>query len=77
MDADHAPREEPDVSTDLIYYRLHGITGARHVYSEAELRRLASMLRSDVDAYIMFNNMPRVGDAERFKLLLGRQTMAA
>lgn len=58
----------PTTSTDLVYYRLHGITGNRHVYSMAELQRLAAM--TPRDAYVMFNNLPRVGDAERFKLLL-------
>jgi len=62
----------PTTSTDLTYYRLHGITGARHVYSLDELRKLVAMVPRDRDAYVMFNNMPRVGDAERFKLLLGR-----
>jgi hypothetical protein len=35
------------------------------------------MVARDRDAYVMFNNMPRVGDAERFTLLLGAQTLAA
>ena len=60
----------PTTSTDLVYYRLHGITGNRHVYSQAELRRLAAMTPRDRDVYVMFNNIPRVGDAERFKLML-------
>jgi uncharacterized protein YecE (DUF72 family) len=60
----------PTTSIDLTYYRLHGITGARHVYTREELHRLAAMVPRDRDAYVMFNNMPRVGDAERFKLLL-------
>ena len=64
-------------STDLTYYRLHGISGARHVYSDAELRQLAAMVPRDRDAYVMFNNIPRVGDAERFKLLLGSALLLA
>jgi uncharacterized protein YecE (DUF72 family) len=50
------------------YLRLHGISGARHVYSDAELRRLADM--TPPDAYVMFNNIPRVNDARRFNALL-------
>lgn len=50
------------------YLRLHGVTGARHVYSDAELRRLADM--TPPDAYVMFNNIPRVSDAQRFSALL-------
>ena len=58
-------------STDLTYLRLHGISGSRHVYTPAELRRLAAMVPEDRDAYVMFNNIPRVGDAERFSQLVG------
>ena len=61
----------PTVSTDLTYWRLHGITGNRHVYSDEELRRLADMVPARGDTYVMFNNIPRVGDAERFKPLVG------
>jgi uncharacterized protein YecE (DUF72 family) len=50
------------------YFRLHGVTGARHVYSDAELRKLALM--TPPDAYVMFNNIPRVGDAKRFIALI-------
>jgi uncharacterized protein YecE (DUF72 family) len=50
------------------YLRLHGVTGARHVYTDEELRRLADMIPSD--SYVMFNNIPRVNDAKRFKLVV-------
>ena len=56
-----------------IYWRLHGITGARHSYSDAELRRLYEMLlefEPVEPAYIMFNEMPRIGDAKRFLHIL-------
>jgi uncharacterized protein YecE (DUF72 family) len=54
-----------------VYWRLHGITGARHVYSDPELARLERMLAEQTagraeDAYVMFNNIPRAGDAKRF-----------
>ena len=53
-----------------VYWRLHGITGPRHTYTDNELHRLHRMLRDAADpdstAYIMFNEMPRVGDAKRF-----------
>lgn len=51
------------------YWRLHGIGGARHVYSDDELHTLAAM--TPPAAYVMFNNMPRVGDAKRFLSILG------
>ena len=50
------------------YFRLHGVTGARHVYSDDELRRLRAM--TPPSAYVMFNNIPRVGDAKRFLRLM-------
>lgn len=56
-----------------VYWRLHGITGPRHTYSDAELQTLAARLRAvnaPGPAYVMFNNMPRVGDAKRFVRLL-------
>jgi uncharacterized protein YecE (DUF72 family) len=56
-----------------VYWRLHGISGPRHSYSEAELRRLHNMLMSvasDGAAYVMFNNLPRVANAKAFLRLL-------
>ena len=50
------------------YLRLHGVTGARHVYTDDELRRLAQI--TPPDASVLFNNIPRVRDAQRFTALL-------
>jgi uncharacterized protein YecE (DUF72 family) len=52
------------------YLRLHGTTGARHVYTDEELERLAMM--APEGAYVLFNNIPRVSDARRFQALLER-----
>ena len=57
------------VTPEQAYFRLHGITGARHVYTDDELRELAGMLPPG-EPYVMFNNIPRVGDARRFRALL-------
>lgn len=60
-----------------VYFRLHGISGARHSYTEEELRALRRMLLevgSSEPAYVMFNNLPRVGDAKRFQLLLAESS---
>lgn len=46
------------------YLRLHGVSGARHVYSNEELTRLAAM--TPTNAYVLFNNIPRANDAQRF-----------
>ena len=62
-------------ATDVdVYWRLHGITGSRHSYSDDELFALRRMLvdaRPRGDPYVMFNNLPRVGDAKRFAALVG------
>ena len=55
----------------LTYYRLHGITGSRHVYSDDELARLRDMVPDAGETYVMFNNIPRADDARRFGGLLG------
>ena len=52
-----------------VYWRLHGVSGPRHTYTEGELKQLSEWLqRVDApgSAYVMFNNMPRVADAKRF-----------
>lgn len=64
------PFERATMTPEAIYYRLHGITGSRHVYSDEELAKLAAMLRPAGRQYVLFNNIPRAGDAERFKRLL-------
>jgi uncharacterized protein YecE (DUF72 family) len=61
---------EPD---HPVYWRLHGISGPRHSYSDSELQQLAEFLRrvaARSPAYVMFNNLPRVGDAKRFVQLI-------
>jgi uncharacterized protein YecE (DUF72 family) len=67
---------DPFVSTTVTpeqtYFRLHGTTGARHVYTDSELQQLADMLPSapTEPPYVLFNNLPRVGDARRFRAIL-------
>jgi uncharacterized protein YecE (DUF72 family) len=73
---------DPFVSTtvtpDETYFRLHGTTGARHVYSDPELAQLADMLPTAPShpPYVLFNNLPRVEDARRFRAILSRSRMA-
>lgn len=52
------------VTSGLRYYRLHGIGGYRHTYSDAELEQLAGWCRGEI--YVMFNNMTMAQDALRF-----------
>ena len=69
---------DPFVSTTVTpertYLRLHGTTGARHVYTDAELDQLTGMLPAAPvqPTYVLFNNLPRVEDARRFRTVLAR-----
>jgi uncharacterized protein YecE (DUF72 family) len=58
------------VTPRLTYWRLHGIKTHSHAYSDDELRALAGRVPREGDAYVMFNNVPRVNDAKRFMALL-------
>ena len=56
-----------------VYWRLHGTAGPRSSYTDAQLQQLAEMLtavNNPAPPYVMFNNMPRVGDAKRFARLV-------
>ena len=60
------PFVRPTLTRGLTYYRLHGITGSRHVYTDAELDALWKMVPPDGTTYVMFNEMARVADSARF-----------
>ncbi|HEX8632106.1 MAG TPA: DUF72 domain-containing protein [Catenuloplanes sp.] len=77
LDLTHAadPFVRPSL-TPLAYYRLHGITGAGHVYTDAEMAQLAGMVDAG-PAYVMFNNLPRAADAWRFSQLVRGATRSA
>jgi uncharacterized protein YecE (DUF72 family) len=52
-----------------VYWRLHGMSGPRHSYSDRELKRLAEWLQEvgvRERAYVMFKNLPRLENAKRF-----------
>ena len=64
------PMQGETVTPERTYYRLHGTTGSRHVHTDDELSRLRELVDGRPSPYVMFNNLPRVGDAERFLALL-------
>jgi uncharacterized protein YecE (DUF72 family) len=67
------PFATPPPSGQPVYWRLHGPGGARYSYTDDELRQLHALLaRSEPagPAYILFNNLPRVGDAQRFAAIV-------
>jgi len=46
------------------YFRLHGITGYRYRYTDADLQRLLAWCRGTT--YVLFNNLSMAQDAARF-----------
>lgn len=59
------------VTPELTYWRLHGIGSHYRPYSDAELADLARRV-PDSETYVMFNNIPRVNDAQRFTRIRAR-----
>jgi uncharacterized protein YecE (DUF72 family) len=51
-----------------VYWRLHGIGNHYASYTDEELAQLKTWASRDPDGYVMFNNIPRVGDAKRFMM---------
>lgn len=64
------PFKADSVTSDLRYYRLHGIGGYRHEYTDKELRDLARRCSEITETYFLFNNASMHRDAERFKKIL-------
>jgi len=64
------PMQTETVTPQQTYYRLHGTTGMRHVHTDDELRRLRDLVDGRPSPYVLFNNLPRAGDADRFLALL-------
>lgn len=64
------PMQTETVTPAATYYRLHGTSGMRHVHTDEELRRVRDLVVDRPTPYVLFNNLPRVGDAERFLRLL-------
>jgi uncharacterized protein YecE (DUF72 family) len=74
LDLVHAvdPFIRPSLTPWLLYWRLHGNGSHYANYPDDDLRRLIGWLpESDsVDAYVLFNNVPRTRDVKRFRELL-------
>lgn len=66
------PFIRPSLTPELIYWRLHGNRSHYASYTDAELRQVIDWLPTDAatDAYVLFNNIPRVKDVKRFRELL-------
>jgi uncharacterized protein YecE (DUF72 family) len=55
------------VTSGLIYFRLHGGKGFKHVFTDAELQHIAGLIPAGRPAYVMFNNITMLNDATRFQ----------
>lgn len=64
------PMQTETVTPESTYYRLHGTSGMRHVHTDDELLRLRDLVEGRQSPYVLFNNLPRVTDAQRFQRLL-------
>lgn len=66
------PFVRPSVTPELLYWRLHGNKSHYARYSDEELRQLIAWLPTDasVECYVLFNNIPRTKDVQRFRELL-------
>ncbi len=66
------PFIRPIATPELQYWRLHGNVSHRARYSDEDLLRIIDWLPADpaVEAYVLFNNIPRVHDVRRFLELL-------
>ena len=74
LDLVHAvdPFIRPSLTPEAIYWRLHG-NGSHHAsYTDAEFEQLRVWLPPAGEAYVMFNNIPRVADAKRFMASMAR-----
>lgn len=62
------PFVRPSLTPELLYWRLHGNGSHYANYTDEELRRIREWLPADpaIDAYVLFNNIPRVRDVKRF-----------
>jgi uncharacterized protein YecE (DUF72 family) len=61
---------------DFIYVRLHGKTGYQYTYSGEDLEEILRRVEPYREAYLMFNNLSMVEDAQRFKILLKQKGLS-
>ena len=66
------PFQTPPTPGKLQYFRLHGISGSQHRYSDEELARLREFCRPAPVSYCFFNTTGMVPDATRFATLARR-----
>src|SRR5688572_27417656 len=65
------PFVRPSLTPGLLYWRLHGNRSHYANYTDAELQQIWSWIseHAGTDAYVLFNNIPRVQDIKRLREL--------
>ena len=65
------PFIRPSLTPELLYWRLHGNKSHYARYTDEELQQIHGWLPTDParEAYVMFNNVPRVKDIRRYREL--------
>ena len=63
------PFVRPSLTPELLYWRLHGNKSHWARYTDEELLQIDAWLResSADEAYLLFNNVPRIHDVRRYK----------
>ena len=72
LDLIHAvdPFIRPSLTPELTYWRLHGNKSHYASYTDEELEQIVRWIPARGECYVMFNNIPRVADVKRFRVLL-------
>ena len=66
------PFQTPALSSPKTqYFRLRGVTGAQHRYTDEELRRLRGFCQRKAATYCFFHTRAMVADAQRFRVIAG------
>ena len=65
------PFIRPSLTPELLYWRLHGNKSHYANYTDEELYQIRDWLPDDpdIEAYVLFNNVPRIKDVKRFREL--------
>jgi uncharacterized protein YecE (DUF72 family) len=71
------PFVRPSLTPELLYWRLHGNGSHYARYTDEDLLRLTDWLPAagSTEAYVLFNNIPRIHDVRRFRELLAMRVL--
>jgi uncharacterized protein YecE (DUF72 family) len=71
------PFMQRPTTSGLGYFRLHGRTGYRYRYTDADLLQLLRETAGRTPCYVLFNNLAMRDDARRFRELAAQNRAAA